>query len=190
MARVPYLTKDDLAPEHQDLLARDINSTRALIHSPNALRAFRGLGSFIRYGSKLDPRLRELAILQVGWLARSPYEWSHHVKIGYDFGVSDDDIRALIDETEGRTEQLEPLAKTVLKAAREMTKELAISAATFAKLGERPRQRMPGRSRHHYRFLQRRRARAWKPRNRCRAGLPALSRRVPPSRQALRRTPA
>ena len=39
-------------------------------------------------------------------------------------------------ETQGRTTDLEPLAKTVLKAAREMSTELAISDATFAHLGE------------------------------------------------------
>ena len=45
---------------------------------------------------RLVARLRELAILQVGWLARSAYEWSHHVKIGYDFGVTDADIARII----------------------------------------------------------------------------------------------
>jgi alkylhydroperoxidase family enzyme len=134
MARVPYLDKTHLAPENQDLLARNISLFRALVNSPNAARAFSGLGQFIRHKSRLDPRLRELAILQVGYLARQPYEWSHHVKIGRDFGVSDEDIRALIAETEGRPTTLEPLAKTVLKAAREMTQDLAMSPATFAEL--------------------------------------------------------
>src|ERR1700686_59314 len=137
MARVPYLDRADLAPEHQDLLARNINLFRALVHSPNAARAFGVVGHFIRFESKLDPRLREMAILQVGYLARSPYEYSHHVKIGRDFGVSDNDIRAIAAETQGRTTDLEPLAKTVLKAAREMSTELAISDATFAHLGEK-----------------------------------------------------
>src|SRR3984957_12042401 len=95
MARVPYLEQSDLSAEDQDLLKRGINLFQALVNSPNAARAFSGLGQFIRFGSKLDPRLRELAILQVGWLARSPYEWSHHVKLGHDFGVSDADIQAL-----------------------------------------------------------------------------------------------
>jgi sulfonate transport system permease protein len=36
-------------------------------------RAFSGLGGYIRHKSKLDPRLRELAILQVGWLEKSAY---------------------------------------------------------------------------------------------------------------------
>ena len=134
MARVPYLDKSDLAPENHDLLARNITLHRALANSPNGLRAFGALGQFIRHKSRLDPRLRELAILQVGYLARAPYEWSHHVKIGRDFGVTDDDIRALIEETAGRSSKLGPLAKLVLKAAREMTNDLAISEATYAAL--------------------------------------------------------
>jgi alkylhydroperoxidase family enzyme len=134
MARVPYLELSDLSPQHQDLLERRINLTQALVNSPDAARAFGTLGQFIRFGSKLDPRLRELAILQVGWLARSPYEWSHRVKIGHDFGVTDEDIRALIDDTAGKPTQLDDIARTVLRAAREMTRDGAISETVFATL--------------------------------------------------------
>ncbi|HEV3177148.1 MAG TPA: carboxymuconolactone decarboxylase family protein [Stellaceae bacterium] len=134
MARVPYLQKSDLAAADQDLLARDITLHRALAHSPKGARAFLGLGRFIRHESRLDPRLRELAILQVGYLARSPYEYSHHIKIGREFGVTDADIRAMIEETEGRPTGLDAPAKLVLKAAREMTSELAVSDASFEAL--------------------------------------------------------
>jgi len=134
MARVPYLEAGDLPPEQQDLLKRPIALFKALVNSPNAARAFSGLGQYIRYGSKLDPRLRELAILQVGWLARSPYEWSHHVKIGRDFGVTDGDIRGLIDDTDGRPTQLDDLSRAVLRAAREMTRNGAMGEASFATL--------------------------------------------------------
>jgi alkylhydroperoxidase family enzyme len=95
LARLPYLDRADVKPEHQDLLTRNINLYRALVHSPDGLRTFSALGHFIRHTSRLDPRLREMAILQVGYLARSPYEYSHHVEIGRDFGVSDDEIRAI-----------------------------------------------------------------------------------------------
>jgi alkylhydroperoxidase family enzyme len=134
MARVPYLDIKDLPPEHHDILARPIALNRALANSPNAARSMGVLAGYIRNKSKLDPRLREMAILQVGYLARSPYEWSHHVKIGHDFGVSDDDIRALIEETAGRPTRLDALAKAVLRGAREMTESLAMSDATFAEL--------------------------------------------------------
>ncbi len=134
MARIPYLDVDDLVEDDKELLKRPINLHRALVNSPGAARNFGHVGSYIRFGSKLDPRLRELAILQVGYLARSEYEYSHHIKIGRDFGVSDDDIRDMITETEGLNSGLPALDRAVLQAAREMTEELKISDITFAKL--------------------------------------------------------
>ena len=134
MARVPYLESTDLAEEDKDLLKRPIWLAKALVNSPKAARAFFGLGGYIRYGSKLDPRLRELAILQVGWLAKSPYEWSHHVKLGHDFGVTDEDVQALIDDTAGKPTNLDPLSKRVLLAAREITQDGAMAEGTFAAL--------------------------------------------------------
>jgi alkylhydroperoxidase family enzyme len=134
MARVPYVDKSNLSEADQDLLNRPITLFKALVNSPKAARAVSGVGDFIRYGSKLDPRLRELAILQVGWLARSPYEWSHHVKIGYDFGVTDADIEGLIADTAGRPSALEPLARLVLRAAREIHAGPGVGHDTFAAL--------------------------------------------------------
>ena len=96
-----------------------------------------GLAMYIRHKSKLDPRLRELAILQVGYLAKSPYEYSHHVKIGREFGVTDDDIRAIGEETAGRPTKLDALSKTVLRAAREMTTDLAMSDADLRRRWKR-----------------------------------------------------
>ena len=134
MARLPYLDKSDLLPEHQDLLARNLNLYRVLAHSPRAARSLNTLARYIRDGSRLDPRLRELAILQVGYLTRSAWGYSHHVRIGREIGVSDDEIRAVADEAEGRPTALDPLARAVLKAAREMTVDLAVSDETFAAL--------------------------------------------------------
>ncbi|MBO0735769.1 MAG: carboxymuconolactone decarboxylase family protein [Alphaproteobacteria bacterium] len=134
MARLPYLDKSDLLPEHQDLLARNLNLYRVLAHSPRAARSLNTLARFLRDGSRLDPRLRELAILQVGYLARSAWAFSHHVRIGREIGLSDDEIRAVTDETAGRASRLEPLAKAVLRAAREMTLDVTLSDQTFSTL--------------------------------------------------------
>lgn len=134
MARVPYLDKHDLPPEYQELLNRSINVTRALVHSPKAARKFGALGNYIRHGSTLDSRLSEMAIIQVGYLTRSPYEYSHHVKIGMDMGVSAGDIRAIAAETAGKPSSLDALSSAVIRAAREMTTDLTISDATFALL--------------------------------------------------------
>jgi alkylhydroperoxidase family enzyme len=134
MARLPYLDKSDLLPEHQDLLARNLNLYRVLAHSPRAARSLNTLARFIRDGSRLDPRLRELAILQVSYLTRSAWGYSHHVRIGREIGLSNDEIRAVGEETNGRPTSLDPLAKAVLRAAREMTVDLAVSDETFAVL--------------------------------------------------------
>jgi alkylhydroperoxidase family enzyme len=134
MARLPYLEADQVAPEYRDMLKRNTNLHKLLVNSPDMARAFNGVGNFIRFKSKLDPRLRELAILQVGWLEKSEYEFTHHVKIGKEFGVTDDDIKAMMAETEGKPSNLEPLAKAILRGAREMVRELAMSDATFAEI--------------------------------------------------------
>ena len=134
MARVPYLEPADLAPQNRDLLARNINLYRALVNSPDAARSFSGLGRYIRFHSRLDPRLREMAILQVGYVTRSPYEFSHHIKIGREFGVTDDDIRAIEADTKGQATNLSALARAVLRAARELAAQPNLSDATFAEL--------------------------------------------------------
>jgi alkylhydroperoxidase family enzyme len=134
MARLPYLDKSDLLPEHQDLLARNLNLFRVLAHSPRAARSLNTLARFIRDGSRLDPRLRELAILQVSYLTRSAWGFSHHVRIGREIGLSDTEIGAIAAETDGRQTGLDPLATAVLRAAREMTRDLGLSDATFTEL--------------------------------------------------------
>lgn len=134
MARLPYLDAEQLSPEHKELLKRPINLTRLLVNSPGMARAFHGIGGYIRNKSTLDSRLRELAILQVGWMEKSEYEFTHHVKIGKEFGVTDEDIQNLFLETEGKPSKLEPLAKAVLRGAREMVRDLAMTEATFAEI--------------------------------------------------------
>ena len=134
MARLPYLEADQIAPEYRSMLARNTNLHKLLVNSPEAAKAFSGLGGYIRHRSKLDPRLRELAILQVGWLEKSEYEFTHHVKIGKEFGVTDADIQGMMAETDGKPSNLDALTKAVLKGAREMVRNLAMSDATFAEI--------------------------------------------------------
>src|SRR5438445_10450248 len=118
MAHLPYLEADQVAVEYRDMLKRNTNLHKLLVNSPDMARAFNGVGGFIRFRSKLDPRLRALAILQVGWMEKSEYEFTHPVKIGKEFGVTDDDIAGLVAETGGNVARLEPLAKASVRAAR------------------------------------------------------------------------
>jgi len=134
MARLPYIDADQLPPEQRDLLKRPINLTRLLVNSPGMAKAFHGIGGYIRNNSTLDSRLRELAILQVGWMEKSEYEFTHHVKIGKEFGVTDEDIQGLFLETECKPSKLDPFTRTVLKGAREMVRNIGMSDETFAEI--------------------------------------------------------
>ena len=134
MARVPYIDPKDLPEKYRGLMSSDANITRALSNSP-AVAYYSGLvARYIRHESQLDPRLREMAILQVGYSTRNAYEYTHHIKISFSFGVSEADVRAIADESAGRTTALDTLAKAVLRAAREITENLALSDETFLAL--------------------------------------------------------
>ena len=132
MARIKYVDKKDLSAANQDLLEPNYNAFRALANSPDCCRAFWGLGGFFQKRSKLDSRLRELALLQVGWLARCDYEWFHHVKVSLAVGVTEADIRVIGDSE--KSDSLDPVARTVLKATREMYAGPGISAETISEL--------------------------------------------------------
>jgi alkylhydroperoxidase family enzyme len=134
MAHVPYLDPHQVAEGDRELLSRNLNIYRAMIHSPEGARAFQGFGRWIREKSKLAPRLRELMVLQVTYLTQCQYEYSHHVRLSKDAGVTDADIDAIKQETDGRTSKLTPLERDVLRATRELSESCRIEPATFAAL--------------------------------------------------------
>ena len=110
------------------------NITRAIANSPRAAQHVAGIGMYLRHESALNPRLRELAILQVGYSTGSEYEYAHHVDVALSFGVSEADILAIAADSAGQPSTLDPLALTVLRAAREMTERLSLSDDTFVPL--------------------------------------------------------
>ena len=75
--------------------ARTMNVLRTFAHHPDLLRSWLGFAAYLLRSSTLEPRLRELVVLRVGWLCRSPYEWGQHVNLGRKFGVLDADLTRL-----------------------------------------------------------------------------------------------
>lgn len=147
MTRVPYQKQSSdglrnnnlttVSPEDRWNVEKDpIAINWALANSPKASKALLQLGDFIRFGSNLDPRLREMAILQVAYQSRSSYEWSHHIRISKDFGVTDADIKSLIAESIGTNSSLEYSEKAVLRAARECVDSQGVSEETFKVLSQ------------------------------------------------------
>lgn len=136
MARVPYLRPDDLPePARSVLQGYRVNLFEALANAPEGMVHLHELGMWIREGQSLPARVRELAILQVGVSARSPYEFSHHVRIGRTYGLTTEDVRAVTDPTGPERAALSPLEAAALAAARELTEEGMLGEDRWAALG-------------------------------------------------------
>jgi AhpD family alkylhydroperoxidase len=132
MSRVPYLNAEDLGDADRPLLRRPINLFRALAHNPDGLRQFHRIGEWIRYDGQLDARLRELAILRVGYVTRCAYEYSHHVRIGQEFGLTADDINLVRRPDAGLAP--DEGAAVVIQAATEITEDLGLADETWQRL--------------------------------------------------------
>jgi 4-carboxymuconolactone decarboxylase len=106
-ARLPPLSLADADPRVRDLLGRLttirgsdtrlLNVFGTLAHHPELLSHWLGFATYLLTASTLEPRLRELVVLRVGWLCRSPYEWGQHVHVGRLAGVTDEDLRRLTE---------------------------------------------------------------------------------------------
>ena len=100
MARVKYLRRTD-SPNLAifDRLERErklptANIFLALTQTPEILDGFLTYANALR-GSPLSPRLRELAILTVGHLAKSRYEIAHHQSHGLKAGLTQAQLDAV-----------------------------------------------------------------------------------------------
>lgn len=82
--------------------------------------------------SKLEPKLRELAILRVAWRTRSGYEWSQHRRMGGDEGLTDTQLAAVPDGPSSAV--WNPAERAVVAAADEMIDDFAVSDETWVAL--------------------------------------------------------
>jgi alkylhydroperoxidase family enzyme len=65
------------------------------LRHPKLARVFADMIDVAVLGGALDARVREVAILRVGWRIGSVYEWSNHVPIARRAGMTDAEILAV-----------------------------------------------------------------------------------------------
>lgn len=133
MVLVPYLGPENVSEEFRNKLALHSNGPRALAHSPEGLHIVMQFAVWAR-SSSIGPRIRELAILAVGYTTGAPYEWVHHLITREQFGVSDDDVRALMRQIDGQPSDLDLVAATVVRAAQELTENCVLLGGTAGDL--------------------------------------------------------
>jgi alkylhydroperoxidase family enzyme len=108
----------------------NVNLFRVLLRNPGAARVIASVIKEITMGGTLDARLKELAILRVGWRMGAMYEWSNHVPIARRTGVTDDEILAVREGPDDA--RLDPGAQAVLAVVDEALDEHIVAPSTLA----------------------------------------------------------
>lgn len=110
MSRLPYLRYDDLDSDGQTVwdgvvgsrggeLVNDcgglIGPFNAFIHAPGVGRRLSSLGGKLRFGTSIERRLSELAIITVGARWKAEFEWWVHARMAREHGVPDAVVDAI-----------------------------------------------------------------------------------------------
>ena len=131
MARLPY-PDPAAAPEKAralfEALPVKLNLFRMLLHAPSAMRGYLSLGNAILARQKLDPRIRELAILRVAALSPAEYERTQHVPIAKACGATDAEITAA---AKGDFAGLDPRTALALRFTDACLREVRVPDALF-----------------------------------------------------------
>ncbi len=110
VSRLPYLRRDDLDPDGQqvwdsvvgsrgDLLVNEQGGLagpfNAFVHAPDVGRHLASLGRVLRFGTSLERRLTEVAIITVGARWKAEFEWWAHAGMARRHGVPDAVVDAI-----------------------------------------------------------------------------------------------
>ena len=144
MPTIPYISDADIAAERvpADLVAAIrarrtdgnlLNLDRMLLHSPPIARGWNTFLGAIRRDLDIAPRLRELAICAVAKLNRAEYEWIQHAPEFLAAGGAQAQLDAMLDieKASDNSGAFNVLERLVLKLTEEMTRNIAVNAATL-----------------------------------------------------------
>ena len=142
ISRPPALDEAKLTPDQRRIYDDIMSGPRGIVEGP--LRVWltnpgladkaQALGAYCRYGTRLPPRLSELAILVVGAYWRSGFEWHVHAPIALKAGVSADAAEAIRTGTEPSLVDVE--AQAVYAFARELVTRRAVTEPTYRRAVE------------------------------------------------------
>jgi 4-carboxymuconolactone decarboxylase len=134
MSRLPSLRRDQLGSDGQEVWDSVVGTRgdqlvngegglvgpfNAFVHAPGVGRHLSALGATVRFGTSLERRLSEVAIITVGARWQAEFEWWAHARMARRHGVPD----AVVDAI-GRGEDPPFTAadeRAVYQAARELT---------------------------------------------------------------------
>ena len=103
MTRIPYVRREELGPEGQQLWDGIVDSVggqvvtadgglagpfNAFVTVPGAGRRLSALGAKLRFGTSIERRLSEIAIITTGARWQAEFEWWAHAAMAREHGVA------------------------------------------------------------------------------------------------------
>jgi len=139
--RIKPLPESEWSEEQKEMLEglrRDghvYNIFATLARHPQLLKRWLVFAGHVLSKSTLQAREREIVILRMGWLCRAQYEWGHHVAIGKQAGLTDDDINRIREGPDAGG--LDPFESLLMRAVDELHSNTFICDSTWNALAER-----------------------------------------------------
>ena len=108
----------------------ELSIFQVLLNHPPLARAINDLLATMLWHGELDPRLRELMIMRIGWLTACDYEWTQHWRVASRLGVAPADLVGVRD---WRTYNgFGPAERAVLAATDDVVRDGVVSAESWA----------------------------------------------------------
>jgi 4-carboxymuconolactone decarboxylase len=140
MPRIQDIAPDELDAEQKRVCDAIVSGPRGVVqgplrvwlHSPQLADRAQALGAFCRYGTGLEQRLSELAILVTGAYWKAGFEWHVHAPIAVEAGLDPLVVEALRRGEPPRFSHADEAA--VYTFARELLTSRCVSNETYAQV--------------------------------------------------------
>ena len=127
------IAKGPRAAKRRSLVDEKGNLTgpfNAFLHAPSLGKHWSAIGETLRFRTKLNRRLFELAILVIAVHWRSGHEWGAHARLAQSEGVGEDTIAAILSGN--RPVFAKPDEETVYSFVHELVTQHHVGQATYA----------------------------------------------------------
>ncbi len=132
--RVPLLPVDEAKAAADEAGVPDymaeLSIFQVLLNHPRLARTFNDMLATMLWHGALDPRLRELVIMRIGWLTACDYEWTQHWRVASGLGISAEDLLGVRDWPSHQ--EFGAAERAVLAATDDVVRDGAVSAESWA----------------------------------------------------------
>lgn len=132
--RVPLLPVDEAKAAADEAGVPDymaeLSIFQVLLNHPRLARTFNDMLATMLWHGALDPRLRELVIMRIGWLTECDYEWTQHWRVASGLGVCADDLLGVRNWP--NYQGFGPAERAVLAATDDVVCDGAVSPESWA----------------------------------------------------------